>query len=255
MFKKVVFSATFLASVSNASAAAEALNPFKLNFSGNVALTTDYRFRGLAQSQNDPAIQASFSFSHDSGVYFGVFASNVHFSGDTPHLELSPYIGYSTELDLSPRIKPVLDVGYTRFNYPSWSDWAWDEFAIRLTFADVLFSGDSLLTNVNYGIDYAGFAGNEWNFTLAYASPIADSGFGIVSSVGYSRIADKGALAEADADAYLDWKIGMSYGFKSIPGLTAELSAVGTDLDTDGLADVVQRSVEPGAVFTLSKTF
>ncbi len=255
MLKKSAFFVIIAVTVSNTALAVEQSNPLNLSLSGMAALTTDYRFRGLSQTQNDPAIQGTFTLSHDSGLYFGVFGSNVHFGNDAPHLELSPYIGYSTTLNFSDHIKPVLDLGYTRFNYPGWSDWAWDEFALRLTFADIALDGDSLLTNINYGIDYAGFAGSQWNFNLGYSVPFATSGFGLVSAVGYTSIEEKGALAEADADHYIDWKLGINYGFKSIDGLTAELAATGTDLNTDGLAHASKRAVEPGAVFTLSKAF
>ncbi len=40
-------------------------------------------------------------------------------------------------------------------------------------------------------------------------------------------------------------------------GLTAELAAVGTDIDTDGIKKphAAKRGVETGAVFTLTKAF
>ena len=36
--------------------------------SGNVSAVTDYRFRGVTQSSNNPAIQGGFTFSHTSGA-------------------------------------------------------------------------------------------------------------------------------------------------------------------------------------------
>ena len=56
-------------------------------------------------------------------------------------------------------------------------------------------------------------------------------------------------------DNYIDWKVGVNYGFKSIPGATAELAAVGTNIDTKGFTHAQERGVETGAVFTLTKTF
>ncbi|GAA5002369.1 TorF family putative porin [Acinetobacter puyangensis] len=254
MLKQTAVLAMTVAVMSNALAAEET-NSLGLSLSGTAALTTDYRFRGLSQTQNDPAVQATFTVSHDSGVYLGVFGSNVHFGDDSPHLELSPYLGYSTELNFSDTLKPVLDISYTRFNYPGWSDWAWNEFSVKLSFADVIINHDSLLTSINYGDDYAGFAGDEWNFSLGYVVPIADTGFGLVTGLGYTSIDQTGALADASADDYIDWKVGISYDLKSLAGLTAELAAVGTNIDTDGLARVTKRGVDTGAVFTLSKSF
>ena len=51
--------------------------PFGFSFSGSAAVTTDYRFRGLTQTQNDPAVQAGFTLAHDSGLYLGLWGSNV----------------------------------------------------------------------------------------------------------------------------------------------------------------------------------
>lgn len=255
MIKKSLFLATAVAMLSTTTFAAEESLPMGLSLSGSAALITDYRFRGLTQSQNDPAVQASFTLSHASGLYAGVFGSNVDFGDGAPHLELTPYIGYSTELNFSDSVKPVLDVGYTRYNYPSWSNWAWNEVYAKLTFSDALMSGDSLLTNVNYTDDYAGFAGDSWNFTLGYSAPIASTGFGLVTSVGYTTIDQTGALVDTTADDYVDWKVGVNYSAKSIDGLTAELAAVGTNIDTDGLAKVAKRGVDTGAVFTITKTF
>ena len=40
----------------------------------NVALSTDYIFRGISQTDNDPAISGGFDYSFDSGFYAGVWA-------------------------------------------------------------------------------------------------------------------------------------------------------------------------------------
>lgn len=47
----------------------------------NVALTSDYIFRGISQTQGDPAIQGGLDVAHESGLYIGTWASNVDFGG------------------------------------------------------------------------------------------------------------------------------------------------------------------------------
>jgi len=49
--------------------------------SANVALTTDYVWRGISQNQEDPALQGGFDYAHDSGFYLGAWAANVNFGG------------------------------------------------------------------------------------------------------------------------------------------------------------------------------
>ena len=60
-------------------------------FSANVALTSEYIFRGISQTDGTPAIQGGFDYSvtflEDAGAlknlggYLGVWGSNVRFTG------------------------------------------------------------------------------------------------------------------------------------------------------------------------------
>ena len=42
----------------------------------NVGVTTDYIFRGITQTQHDPAISGGVDYSHASGFYAGAWLSN-----------------------------------------------------------------------------------------------------------------------------------------------------------------------------------
>ena len=255
--KKLLTTALLTALSSTAAMAAEenTLAQYGLSFSGSVALTSDYRFRGMTQTQNDPAIQGTFTLAHSSGLYASVFASNTDFGNDAPHLELDPSIGFTVALPFSDKIKPTLDVGVVEYNYPSYTkDWDWTEFYAKLTFASLMLDGDTLFTNVNYTNDWGGTTGsNSWNVNASYSFPIA-KGFGGVVGVGYTK-ADKDIFGADASDDFVDWKAGVTYGFKSVPGLTAELDAIGNNFNTTGLPDSVKRQTETGAVFTLTKTF
>lgn len=81
------------------------------SFSGNATLTTDYVWRGSTQSQDDPAAQAGFKVSTDSGLYASAWGSTVKFS---------PGLDANTELDLA--------VGWA---HPLSSDWAVDVYPLR----------------------------------------------------------------------------------------------------------------------------
>ena len=251
MLKKLLLVAT-LTGLSGAVFADETpALPFGLSVTGTAALTSDYRFRGVTQTFNDPAVQAGFVLSHESGAYAGVWGSNVDFGG-TAHIELDPYIGYATTLD-SFANKPVLDVGLWYYAYPSESDLNWLELYGKLTFKDVLVQGASLLTAVNYTNDYAGKDEDSWNVNATYSVPFGTTGFGGVAALGYTQ-ADEYDFGGGD-DHYVDWKAGVTYSFASVSGLSAELAAVGTDIDTDTMTDLSKRGVETGAVFTLTKAF
>lgn len=253
MLKKL-FAVTTLAIMSGAVFAADApALPFGLSFSGSAAVTTDYRFRGVTQTENDPAVQAGFTLAHASGLYFGLWGSNVNFGSGTPSLELDPSLGYATTLEAFSS-KPTVDVGVVYYNYPSASDLNWAELYGKLGFKSVIAEGDSILTNLNYTNDYAGKSADSWNVNVGYSVPFGSSGFGGVAAVGYTVVDEDKYTFNGD-DNYVDWKVGVTYGFKSISGASAELAAVGTNTDTDGLSDVGKRAVDTGAVFTLTKTF
>jgi uncharacterized protein (TIGR02001 family) len=94
-----------LPSVVMAQAAAPAAAPASPHtFTGNVALVTDYRFRGLSQTGKKPAIQGGFDYAHESGFYLGTWASSVN-PNQYPNatMEWDFYGGYKFE--------PVKDVG------------------------------------------------------------------------------------------------------------------------------------------------
>ncbi|WP_267378963.1 TorF family putative porin [Sphingomonas sp. GC_Shp_6] len=70
--------------------------PPPLKLTGSVTLVSDYRFRGLTQTDGSPAVQGTLNLNHSSGLYVGTFVSNIDGTGTTPALA-----GYGqTEIDL-----------------------------------------------------------------------------------------------------------------------------------------------------------
>jgi len=83
--------------------------------SGNFALVSDYRFRGISQTDRDPALQGGFDLAHKSGIYAGTWASNVsQWANPGGSMEVDFYVGYATELPMG----VGLDVGHTWYQYP-----------------------------------------------------------------------------------------------------------------------------------------
>ena len=68
-------------------------------FTANVALTTDYRFRGQRQGQGDPALSGGIDYVGSSGIFAGVWASNVDFNDVAEtYIETDLYVGYGFAL-------------------------------------------------------------------------------------------------------------------------------------------------------------
>lgn len=86
---------------------------------GNVGLFSQYIYRGLTQTNEKPALQGGFDYAHSSGLYAGIWGSNVSWISDLDNrvsasLELDTYFGFKNGFagDWS------YDVGFLRYNYP-----------------------------------------------------------------------------------------------------------------------------------------
>ncbi|WP_163122118.1 TorF family putative porin [Acinetobacter portensis] len=257
-FTLKALSLALVTSVSTVAFADEApALPFGLEFSGSAAMTTDYRFRGMSQTENDPAVQVGFQLDHASGLYAGVWGSNVYIAnGDAgvAHLELDPYLGYAKTFE-GVAGKPTLDVGVYYYAYPGNSDLNFVEYYAGVGFEGLITEGDSLSTSVNYTNDYLGLDIDAWYLGLGYTIPFADTGFSGIANIGYTTTDKYYFDAASKDDSYWDWKAGVAYEFKSIEGFSAELAAVGTNIETKNTASTYKRGVETGAVFTLTKSF
>ena len=83
---------------------------------GNLGLTTDYRFRGISQSQNAPAVQGGIDYAHSSGLYIGNWNSSVSSQLYTngSGVESDLYAGYKKDI-----YKGItIDVGSYNYFYP-----------------------------------------------------------------------------------------------------------------------------------------
>lgn len=82
---------------------------------GGVTATSDYRFRGISQSNGDPALQANATLDHESGFYVGGFASTLSDDSFPGDIELSGFVGYTREILPGTDI----DVGVQLYGYPN----------------------------------------------------------------------------------------------------------------------------------------
>ncbi|MCC7257278.1 MAG: hypothetical protein IT486_02795 [Gammaproteobacteria bacterium] len=86
--------------------------------SATVTATTDYDFRGMSQTEGDPALQASLDWAGDL-FYIGTWASNVDFGDEVDgNLEVDLYGGFAGETGAGLR----WDIGATAYLYPGSDD-------------------------------------------------------------------------------------------------------------------------------------
>lgn len=79
------------------------------------ALVSDYRASGISQTQNDPAAQLNLVLLHASGLYAGIWTSNVDFGYDSStRQEIDYYAGYYWQIN----DEISLDTWLTKYEYP-----------------------------------------------------------------------------------------------------------------------------------------
>jgi uncharacterized protein (TIGR02001 family) len=206
---------------------------------GTVTATTDYDFRGITQSAQDPALQGSIDYSHESGLYAGIWASNVDF-GDDAEVEVDYYAGFAGGENVT------YDVGVVYYSYPGSDDFQNYDFA---EFYGEL--GWKWLTGKLWYSPSFSSTGDSAFYYEANGSFELPANFGLEAHVGYSD-GDYWDATENNG-GYMDWAVGVTYtlghfdlGLKWIDG---------SDLETnDGTPDDISSS-EARAVFTVSTTF
>ena len=222
------------AAPAEAPAAAEAESPHSL--SANVAMTTNYMFRGVSQTDNGPAIQGGFDYEYTPyGLYAGVWGSNVSSEG---------YAGASMELDLYVGWKPTwdklsFDIGYLRYQYPGtdFDDNNTNEYKLGLSYETEYFTPGF---TVSYSDDWYG-TGDSWYYDLSVDIPLPYE-FTLSGHYGWNRFDDSSVN-------YEDYKVALSREFF---GFGTELAWVDrTDTDLCGAPFQCGST----AVFTVSKSF
>lgn len=106
--KKILLALSLTATFSSVSLAEEeAVSPI----SANVTIASEYVWRGLTQTDGEPAIQGGFDYAHESGFAAGIWGSNVDFGGAQSEFDL--YASYSGEMN-----DFGYEVGYIAYRYP-----------------------------------------------------------------------------------------------------------------------------------------
>ena len=197
--------------------AEEASGP--INISGEIGLLTDYRFRGLSLSNQNPELTASLTVEHESGLYASAWASNVALAdGQADHLEVDWTAGYSKDIG-----RANINAGATYYSYVSNSNFNYIEF-----FGSV---GTSVGPGeVRVGAAYAPKQGNigSTDNTYVYISgdmPLGQGPFSVHGTFGY----ENGAFG----DHKKDWLIGASVDLGN--GATLSADYVDTARDVTGL--------------------
>ena len=196
-------------------------------FSANVALTTDYVWRGVSQTDEGAAVQGGIDFEHPIGIYAGIWGSNIDFpdvNGDDAHLEIDYYGGYKHSFSNG----LGADVGLIYYSYPKSNGLNWLEGYLKGSYSKDGFDaglGFNYSSNVfdssetGYYID--GSVGYTFDKTFGdyLSSPAVSAG------VGYYKF-DKKVFGSGTDDSYWNWNAGASI---DVVGFTVDARYYDTD--------------------------
>ena len=217
--------------------------------SGSLDLTSDYRFRGLTQTNGDPALQGGVEYANAGGFYTGAWGSNISWLSDgqedvSSSVELDVYAGFRGSWGDAVNY----DIGLQYYAYPG-----------------------SFPSGFNDADTWEGYASLGWSIlTLKYSYAFTDL-FGISDSEGsgYLDLGLSQGFAEkwtvdahvgrqwVDGDnalSYTDWSLGLSYDIGH--GFGVSVAYVDTNARQDLYTNAFGKYVgDATGVLTLSKAF
>lgn len=199
-------------------------------FSATVGLYSDYVFRGISFSDEDPAIQGSLTWTHEAGVYAGVWATNGEF-GTGGSIEADYYIGYGNEVN-----GISYDISAVYYTFPGdEADGDYIEFIGKAGY-------DLGVAAIAGGVGYTpsgqdAFAGEEAFYLFSDLEvPVPNTPLSAAFHIGYTDI---------DGGSYVDYSAGL---YAAVAGL--DIGVVFIDTDIKGLGTADSR-----VVFSVSKSF
>jgi uncharacterized protein (TIGR02001 family) len=249
---KLMAAAGFAALVSSMPTVSFAQATSPHSFSGNLSLVSEYRYRGIAQTDMRPAVQGGFDYSHASGVYVGTWASNVSWLSDTGaannSLEWDFYGGYKHAFgDFG------MDVGVLYYYYPGNYDVWQAGGSPKPNTTELYIAGSWKMLTLKYShavSDIFGFPDSDGsNYIDLSGNFDIGAGFTLGAHYGHQKIKTS---VPADC-SYDDWKLGVT---KDFVGMTWGLAYVDTNADAGCYTNYRNKDLGKGtAVLSVTKTF
>ena len=217
-----------------------------LTINGSATLTSDYRYRGISQTDKDFAVQGGLTVSHTSGAYVGIWGSSV-----------DDYIagGSDQEIDLIAGYKKTvggttLDFGGIYYYYPGAekitagydSDFLELYGSVAQTFGPATVKLATAYAPKSNALSLGN--GKEDNFYMNLGLSGAIPNTPISLSAGVGRTFTKSFLS--GGQKYTDWSLGASY---TTGPVTFGLSYVDTSYAKGAVVSSSGKDVAKGGIF------
>ena len=198
--------------------------------SANVALTSNYVWRGMTQTGESPAVQGGVDLGY-KGAYIGVWGSSVQFDATATgqaSSEFDIYAGYANEID-----KFSYDVGFIQYMYPNDTEaWNFSEAYLSLGYDfDVL----SVSATYSYGVDAKASGtsdyGDAWEVGVSVPLPMD-----ITLDGTYGQYDDENTATGGNTNNFGDYYYaGLT---KTFGKFDATIAVTGMDYDNAATKDV-----------------
>lgn len=232
-------------------------------FSANVGLYSQYVFRGLTQTGEEPAIQGGFDYGNANGAYAGTWLSNISWFSDanpdsSSSLEWDLYLGYRHSWDNGWGV----DAGYVRYQYPG--DYVDLPPGTVKPNTDELYAGGSWKwLSLKYYYAFSDLFGVEdsegsWYLDFTATIPVGEQ-LSLALHAGhqdYQGTSVSAAAAGTDNDelyTYSDYRATLAYKFGV--GWSTSLSYTGTDAKDSGYTVRGKNLGDNQVVLGISRSF
>lgn len=166
--------------------------PVDAAVTANVAVASDYIFRGISNSGHRPALQGGLDYLGDTGLYAGTWLSNVDFNdGKQARYEMDLYAGHAGSLGAY-----TWDAGILAFSYPGAAKTLkYDSYKYR---ADLRHTSSLATVGLYYDFYHDYFGSGVAHYLEAIAVvPLLD-GINLDLRLGRQRLTDNATLGMPD---------------------------------------------------------
>ncbi len=225
----------------------------KFTYSFSITGTSDYVFRGISQTDNDPTVQGAINIGY--GIFYaGVWGSGLdyEFFGNDAKVELDWYAG------VKPTWGPLtFDFGIIYYTYPgegyglnaNLGDLPYLEYKAGVSGSP--FTNATLGATVYYSDDSFASTGEVWTvegvagYTFHAIGPFTPTISGVL---GHVESQDAAYVVFNGFDSYTYWNVGLAL---AVEKLTFDFRY----WDTDGAENALSTSGAPPAAYTCSSDF
>jgi uncharacterized protein (TIGR02001 family) len=217
-----------------------------ITVSGSATVVSDYRFRGISQTDKDFAVQAGLTVSHESGLYASVWGSSVDdYIAAGSDQELDLIIGYKKTLGAA-----TVDVGALYYYYPGAeklipgynSDFLELYGNVSAPVGPVTAKAAVMYAPKSAALSLGGGKLDNLYGNFSLSGSIPDTGIGF--SAGIGRTFTKSFLS--GGKKYTDWSLGMTY---TTGPVTLGVTYVDTSYAKNAVVSLTGKDIAKAGVF------